>query len=56
MNAAELGRSMFFRRCRCTLDCAPGTDILAWETDPGIRDFWTAEAAYVLGLLKGDAA
>lgn len=51
MNAAELGRAMFSRRCQ--LDhCAPGTDLLAWETDPGIRDFWTAEATFVLTLLE----
>lgn len=54
MNAEELARRVFLRRCH--LDAAePALAELAWTTDPGLRDFWTAEARFVLEQIEGAA-
>ncbi len=50
MNAEELAYAIYLRRC--DLDHAqPALAELAW-LDPGVRDFWTAEATHILTLLE----
>ena len=50
MNPETLGHSMFIRRC--TLDDAdPLEAAFEWQTNDGIRDFWTAEAQHVLNVI-----
>ena len=45
MTVHHLARAMYDRRCR--LDHAdPEEAALMWLADPGVRDFWVAEAQY----------
>lgn len=56
MTPGELGRRMFINNANTFLDApgVPETLDRMWHEDTGIRDFWTAEATFVLETLAAD--
>ena len=50
MDAEKLAFAMFMRRCELD-ELEPVLAEMAWTTDPGVRDFWLAEAEFVLTLV-----